>query len=145
MAFFPRYRRSCAWNPYGRVSHLSTDKGDYRIWTDAHRLTAYREKENLTMKNLSTCLALCGNGENGIRTHTPLWSNQLAPGPLIWLGYLSSFWRLFQQLTAIIALPLACFNQILFLGIFLFIRNIQHHPGNSYLGCLDRSISNSSP
>lgn len=46
----------------------------------------------------------------------PIW---LATRPLgAWLEYLSSWWRRFQQFTAMIALPLACINWILFLGIF---------------------------
>lgn len=30
-SLFPRYRRSCTRNPYGRVNHLAFARGDYRI------------------------------------------------------------------------------------------------------------------
>ena len=54
MAFYPRYHRSCAWNPYGRVSHLAFARGDYRIWTDVHRLTAYCYTAQLNPQNGAT-------------------------------------------------------------------------------------------
>lgn len=102
------------------------------------------------MNEYHRTLFICGTGTRGFEPLRLLRPIQLATGPLQPLGYVPTLWRFFQQLTAIITLPLAG-RRIIFITrhLMLLVYKISYIVysytssafGTIYTGCLDLSAS----